>query len=270
MPSLLVVDDTPIIRSTIVNVVARSEMGFSPVVEAVNGADAIEKARAVPPDVVLMDIRMPGVDGLEAAGVIRREHPAARIVFLSAYDDFSYVQRALKLGAVDYLLKPIRPNSLRDLLDELARPKAEEATAPSFPTAGIEAPGSGGGGRNDPIGRALAYIAQNFRSSSISLAEVADAAYLSPSHLAHRFRQKVGVGYQQYVTNLRIDAAKTMLSTTDLPVAVIAEDIGYPNLTNFYRLFQRETGLTPAAYRRANATEGPAPQPSKPRPRARH
>jgi two-component system response regulator YesN len=250
----LVVDDTPIIRSTIVNVVNRADMGFSPVLEAVNGADAIEKARQVPPDVVLMDIRMPGVDGLEAAGVIRREYPAARIVFLSAYDDFAYVQRALKLGAIDYILKPIRPSALRDLLGGLARGGVEEALPPASIATETPAATPAANGRNDPIGRALAYIGQNFRSSSISLAEVADAAHLSPSHLAHRFRQKVGVGYQQYVTNLRIDAAKTMLATSDLPVAVIAEDVGYPNLTNFYRLFQRETGLTPAAYRRANTS----------------
>jgi len=195
-----------------------------------------------------MDIRMPGVDGLDAAQVIRSEFPEARIVFLSAYDDFPYVQRALKLGATDFLLKPIRPSILRELLIKLAGPSTQEsASRPAAAHASLE------NGRSDPIARAGAYLRQNFRSPSISLAEVADVAHLSPSHLAHRFRKQIGVGYQQYVTKLRIEAAKTLLTTGDLPIAEIAEKVGYPNLTNFYRLFHRETGATPAAWRRAEA-----------------
>ncbi len=254
MSRLLVVDDTPIIRSTIVDVVTKGGLGFSTIREACNGAEAIEQARREAPDVVLMDIRMPGVDGLEAAGVIRTEHPEARIVFLSAYDDFAYVQRALKLGAIDYLLKPIRPSALREILGGLVRAASAEPTEIK-----VAALGAAKGTRNDPIARALAYIRQNFQSSTISLAEVADTAHLSPSHLAHRFRRQVGVGYQQYVTKLRIDAAKVMLAEGGLPVAVIAEDVGYPNLTNFYRLFQRETGFTPAAWRRRGGERSAAP-----------
>lgn len=242
--NLLVVVDTPIIRSTILRIVKGADLGYTSLFEACNGAEAIETARIHPPDVVIMDIRMPGVDGLEAAAVIRREHPRARIVFLSAYDDFAYVQRALKLGAVDYLLKPVRPSALRELLRSFGLEGADLGGLPSV-THGTET-----AGRSDPVQRAVAYIRQNYRSPTISLAEVSEAAHLSTSHLAHRFRQKVGVGYQQYVTSLRIEAAKTLLATTDLPVGVVAEDVGYPNLTNFYRLFQRETAATPAAFRR--------------------
>ncbi|TBW35343.1 response regulator [Siculibacillus lacustris] len=248
MPALLVVDDTPIIRSTIINVVESSALGFSSVTEARNGAEAIDCARRLPPDVVLMDIRMPGVDGLEAATVICGECPDVRMVFLTAYDEFAYVQRALKLGAVDYLLKPIRPAILHDVLARLARDVAPKPAAAAPPPIRIAARTHA---RADPIERAQAYIRQNFRSPSISLAEVAEAAHLSPSHLAHRFRKQVGVGYQQYVTGLRIEAAKTLLDTSDLPISTIAEEVGYPNLTNFYRLFQREVGQTPAACRRA-------------------
>lgn len=241
MSAFLVVDDTPIIRSTILKVVETAGLGFTKFMEAQNGVEAIELAKATPPDVVIMDIRMPGgVDGLDAATVIRRRQPSARIIFLSAYDDFAYVQRALKLGAVDYLLKPVRPAELRDLLQ---RTVGQASAAPSPPpTAASD--------RGDPVARAVAHIKQHYRSPSISLAEVAEAAHLSPSHLAHRFREKVGVNYQRYVTSLRIEAAKTLLSTTNLGVGAVAEDVGYPNLTNFYRLFQRETGLTPAGFRR--------------------
>ncbi|NJN93134.1 MAG: response regulator [Anaerolineales bacterium] len=119
MPGLLVVDDTPLIRSTIARVVAQSDSEFYPIIEASSGLEAVELARRATPDVVLMDIKMPGLDGLQAATMIRAELPATRIIILTAYDDFPYVQRAIKLGVVDYLLKPVRPAKLTELLTQL-------------------------------------------------------------------------------------------------------------------------------------------------------
>jgi two-component system response regulator YesN len=74
---------------------------------------------------------------------------------------------------------------------------------------------------------------------------------LSPSHLASLLKERLGLSYITYLTSIRIEQAKKLLRTTDLTVAAIAERVGYPNVTNFYRLFQRETGLTPGAYRQA-------------------
>jgi two-component system response regulator YesN len=119
MPGLLVADDTALIRSTIKRVVNRENLGFQPVLEAANGEEAVALARQHKPDIVLMDIKMPGLDGLQAAAIIRREFPATKIIILTAYDDFPYVQKALKLGAVDYLLKPIRPDKLAAILTQV-------------------------------------------------------------------------------------------------------------------------------------------------------
>ena len=79
----------------------------------------MELARRILPDIVLMDIKMPGMDGLQATAIIREELPATKIIILTAYDEFSYVQKALKLGAVDFLLKPVRPAKLIEVLNEV-------------------------------------------------------------------------------------------------------------------------------------------------------
>ncbi|MFN8456155.1 MAG: response regulator [Anaerolineae bacterium] len=521
MSSLLVADDTPLIRSTIAHVVAQSKPEFYPVFEASSGTEAVELARQTKPDIILMDIKMPGLDGLQASAIIRAELPTTRIIILTAYDEFPYVQRAIKLGVVDYLLKPIRPATLAEILTQLHQQiEAErrqireavetksylEKTLPvvetslvdrlvhgldtdktaletslkylgktiswpavliaevdSFETTkpesasglfteiapqvlgetktflvGFSAPkrviaivstdpsrpvieqmrqlgdviyhtlatklgltvtiGLGhhypdlasiplsyaeaslacrhGTGRvvhiddvedthiqskpaypvqlehklldsvrlgeaktatmllNDildhlmyqfrerpdiirsrlselmalvartiigagaaetdvldlsheqitallateemgdmrtwalsslaelitiipafttagenMVQQTLNYVQQNYHNPTISLSEVARAVSLSPSHLAHLLKERMGMSYKHYLTRVRIEAAKKLLRTTNLTIQAVAEAVGYQNVTNFYRLFQRETGVTPAAYR---------------------
>jgi two-component system response regulator YesN len=251
MPSLLVADDTPIIRSTIAQVVRRDAAEIERVFEAVNGLEAVETARRERPEIVLMDIRMPGLDGLQAAAIIRAELPQTRLIILSAYDEFPYVQQALKLGAVDYLLKPVRPASLLAILAGLCaelraeqppagEPPAERAPAPQAPVP-------------EPIQQAIDYIRQNHQRPDISLNDVADAVNLSPSHLAHLLKDRAGVSYKQELTAARMDAARRLLRTTTMTITAVGEAVGYQNATNFYRLFQRETGMTPAEYRKSGA-----------------
>ncbi|MDQ0327656.1 two-component system response regulator YesN [Rhodopseudomonas julia] len=247
-------DDTPIIRSTISRVVAAEALDFANVWEAKNGSEAVEVARRERPELILIDIKMPGVDGLEAAAIIKAELPRTRLIFLTAYDEFAYVQRALKIGALDYLLKPIRPTKLGELLRKLHGEICTELSASSANDAEIArdvtpaatpcAP------ERDPVKRAVAFISENYADENMSLAAVANVAHLSPSHLAHRFRECVGVSYKQFLTEKRIEAAKDLLLTTDTTNEAVAEQVGYANVTNFYRLFQRETGMTPAQFRR--------------------
>lgn len=119
MTPILIVDDMPVIRSALVRIISQQDGHFSPILEAANGEEAVELARTHKPDIILMDIKMPGLTGLQATSIIQQEQPDVKIVMLTAYNEFSYVQRALKLGARDYLLKPVRPNKLMQLLAEI-------------------------------------------------------------------------------------------------------------------------------------------------------
>lgn len=119
MSGILIVDDMPVIRSSLKRIISQKDTLYSPILEAANGEEAVTLARHYKPDVILMDIKMPALNGLQATAVIRQEQPDVKIVMLTAYDEFSYVQKALKLGARDYLLKPVRPNKLIDLLVEI-------------------------------------------------------------------------------------------------------------------------------------------------------
>ncbi|MFO7681079.1 MAG: response regulator, partial [Chloroflexota bacterium] len=126
MCKILIVDDMPVIRSALVHILEEENSGVSVIWEATNGEEAVQLARDHKPDIILMDIKMPGLTGLQATAVIRREQPEVKIIMLTAYNEFAYVQKALKLGARDYLLKPVRPAKLLELLAEIQQEIEQE------------------------------------------------------------------------------------------------------------------------------------------------
>jgi len=126
MPGILVADDLPVIRTGIIHILTQYQVPLQPFIEAADGADAVQMARRHKPDIILMDIKMPKLDGLQAISMIRAEQPDVKVVMLTAYNEFSYLQKALKLSVRDYLLKPIRPAKLIELLEEIQKEIHEE------------------------------------------------------------------------------------------------------------------------------------------------
>lgn len=109
--TVLVVDDQRLVREGIASLLDIQE-GISVVGEAVNGQEAIDKALALRPDVVLMDVRMPEMDGILATAQIHRQYPACQIIMLTTFDDDEYIVKSLRAGAVGYLLKDIPASQL--------------------------------------------------------------------------------------------------------------------------------------------------------------
>jgi len=101
---ILIADDHAVVRSGL-KAILQSQSDFELVGEAATGEEAVAKTRDLLPDVLLLDIGMPGLNGLDAARVIREEAPAVRIVVLTMYDDEAYLHQFLQLGAAGYVLK---------------------------------------------------------------------------------------------------------------------------------------------------------------------
>ncbi|RXZ79199.1 response regulator [Paenibacillaceae bacterium] len=104
---MMIVDDEPIICEGLQLTIDWQSMGAEVVGVAYDGEQALQMAQQLKPDILLTDIRMDGMDGLELAKQLRDNHPNVRVVMISGYEDFEYARRAVRLGVTDYLLKPV-------------------------------------------------------------------------------------------------------------------------------------------------------------------
>jgi two-component system response regulator YesN len=125
---LILVDDEDEVRGRISSKISE-ESGFKVVGTAGNGHDALELIDKHSPHVVITDIRMPFVDGLELAGTIKREYPTIRVAFITGYDEFDYAKEAIDLGVRSYLTKPLTQNEVSDFLTKLKGELDEEFRA---------------------------------------------------------------------------------------------------------------------------------------------
>jgi two-component system response regulator YesN len=119
MNKILIVDDESLLRQGFIHMTDWSQHGFQIIGEAANGKEALEMMARQSPDIVVTDIKMPVMDGIELTRVIKSDYPRIQVLILSSYDDFEYVRETLRLGAFDYILKP--KMNFADLLNVLQK-----------------------------------------------------------------------------------------------------------------------------------------------------
>lgn len=121
MFTVLLVEDEELERRYLKSLVEQSATDYKVIGEACNGREGIDLCSKLHPDIVFMDIRMPGVDGLTATKVIKSNNPETQILLISAYDDFSYAKQAIHLGVNEYLLKPAQPEEILEALSTMTK-----------------------------------------------------------------------------------------------------------------------------------------------------
>jgi two-component system response regulator YesN len=248
MLDLLIVDDEPRIR----NGLSRfdwSRSGFNLVGSAWSGDAALDLIAAHgAPDVLMTDVRMPGMDGIELARAVRGAHPQCEVIFLSGFADLEFIQAAFEIGAVQYLVKPLDEDELRKALASIQERCAETTThEPPVPTAE--------GSRNQTrpatsrARQAVELMRHEFSRASLSLASIAERLETHPNYLSSCIRQEIGTTFSQCLEALRMERAKTLLEDTTLPVHVIAKRVGFNDSRYFSVRFKRSTGMTPRSFR---------------------
>lgn len=230
MIKVIVIDDQPLEGKMVEYTLSRSCQYAEYRGQAFNVSDGIALTEKEQPQIVFLDITMPGADGISAIPELRKVCTNVRIVMLTAHDDFNYIRQAMRAGANDYLLKPTRP---RDVLDAVER----WANLPGIRD-------------EDPIAIAKDYV-ETYLNQNITLAAVAERLYLSPTYFSRLFKQRTGCTFSTWLAERRILRAQRYLEETNLSIADIATQVGYQEANSFTRLFKQSTGLSPTEYRKA-------------------
>lgn len=204
-----------------------------------NGKQAIRLLGENPYDLLITDIRMPLMSGIELLETLRGEQNKINTILLTGFAEFEYAQKALRLGAVDYLLKPIRQEQLIASVGKVFQSKSEETA--NLLSYGI--PSS-----NAYILSAVKYIHESI-GMPLSIKEIAQHVHLNPSYLSVLFKEETGVSFSDYVIRLRMKRAKELLYHSPLSMDSISEQIGLQTASYFIRIFKKYEGITPKQYR---------------------
>lgn len=350
MYKVLLVDDEELERKILCFTLQNSGLPITILGEAASGREALEKVHHTRPDLIIMDIKMPGIDGIEATRQIKALYPATEVIILTAYGKFSYSQQAIKAQATDYLLKPVQPQQLIEAvklaLDRLTLKKFQPCSAldltgleeqvrtgnlkegkrqlallldrlvttnhtslsallnsfalrlmiivvqatlsagadpakvtsienelaqdlsPVLSLEGVKSWGEtmlekcigllGSSQHFDQVlilvRKAMDYIELNY-ANTITLNLVATYVHLSPAYLSRIFNEKTGVGFAEYLAQVRLKKAKQQLRLSTDTIDQIAAATGFNSSSYFSAIFKKHEGLTPSEYRTNHGSE---------------
>ena len=250
MFKILVVDDESLVRKGIVMETDWNALGCMVVAEASNGEEGLEAARRYRPDLIICDIRMPKMDGIEMLTRLREEGNEAYVIFLTAYSDFSYAQSAIRLSASDYLLKPFEDGELEKTVlairNTLEAKKQEGDTAHEQDVLSHSTIRKGE--KSKYVTEALNYIKDHYGEYDISVRKIAESLGLSEGHLSHIFKKETDYTINAYITRYRIRSAMKLLQNCRYKVYEVAEMVGYKDITYFSTIFKKIAGVTPSEY----------------------
>lgn len=202
---------------------------------ASNGKKAMEYLKDTGIDIAVLDIEMPGMNGIELAKHIRNKNPKSVIIFITAYDKFDYAIEAMYVKAFDYLLKPWKEDRLIDLIERAI--------------ANI--------GKND-LGKSknenpqkeiiIKYINTNYKKD-ISAGDVAGVLGYTDVYFSRLFKQLFNDNFINYLTGIRIENAKILLRDRSFTIKEVGESVGYNDSNYFAKVFRRSEGISPTEYR---------------------
>lgn len=262
MIRLLIADDEKLEREALAELVQRRFEREVVLEVAENGRKAADTAVLWGADLILMDIEMPGMSGLDAARAVLAQRPSCRVIFVTAYSLFQYAHEAVHLGACDYLLKPVDPDELEASVRRAMRQieterKLEELAAarpqPEQTETEEEAEDAPEESENSQTALVMAHVRRYLEDNymfDLSLDSVGEILHISPAYLSAQFKKYQKMNFLDCLTELRINAAKELLADPFRSSAEVASMVGYEDASYFARAFKKRIGMTPTQYRR--------------------
>ncbi|SHL75822.1 Helix-turn-helix domain-containing protein [Anaerocolumna jejuensis DSM 15929] len=242
MYKALIVDDEKAVQIAIGKLGKWHTYHMDPPSLASNGKEGLYAMRELRPDIVFVDMQMPVMNGIEFLKSAKEEFPDAKYIVISGYDDFYYAQNSIKLGAIDYILKPIVEEELNTSIK-----KALHLLNPSMDFTKTEEEQSISAGEVAAIIKD--YIDKNY-SQNLKLSYFSDKYYFSKEYLSKIFKANYEIGIYEYVLQVRMERAKELLLDESLKIQWISDRLGYTDSNYFSKAFRNYYGITPSQFRK--------------------
>ena len=236
--TVLIVDDETYMVEYMKNLVDWKACGFDQVLTAKGGGLARDLLAKYRPELLITDIKMPKITGLDLSRLIDENRYQTRVIIISGYSDFEYAKQALRYRVSEYLVKPV----LREDLEE-----ALERILPGSTKGGERGESEEQGPSRDKyaaVSSVKAYIHENY-SQDLSLDALGDAVNLHPVYLSRIFKEVTDVNLSAYIADVRMQKAAKLLDETDLKVHEVMDKLGYRKRQHFTKLFKEKYGMTP-------------------------
>ena len=261
MIKVVIVEDEEMLRRELSLTTPWEELGCVLLGEAENGLKGLELIEKIKPHIVISDIKMPGLDGLSMIKKARKFNFHPQVILLTGYSDFEYAREALRLGVIDYVLKPIDDDRLHRLIKETAQ-KISDYNAHNEAVEHFDIRQKSRlsifneylrsyeiNPENGHIRHAINYI-HKYYQSDIALQDTSDSLKLSPGYLSHMFKESTGYTFLKYLTLYRLRRSMLFLKEQHLHINEIAHKSGFLNTGYYIQLFRQHTGITPGQYRK--------------------
>ena len=267
MYRLMIVEDEMIERMVLKKMLQKKFGEECQILEAQNGNEAVEIFKREEIQVVILDIGMPGMNGIQAAEIMRKEKKDCCLIFLTAYDRFDYAKKAISIRAMEYLLKPYSQREVLGVVEEALRltkeregrpgeikvQKAEEESDAPTEKEKLQPVGED---ESDFNGNRLSvmtsmveeYIRINFMND-LSMSETARAVGYSEPYFCRMFKLQFGQSFTSYLAEYRVREAKKLLVQPNVNVKEVGVRVGYADSNYFTKVFKRLEGVNPSEYR---------------------
>ncbi|MDI4649241.1 response regulator transcription factor [Cohnella hashimotonis] len=267
MISVLIVDDEHLVRKGLRMTIDWRSLGYEVAGEASNGLEALQLVGSLKPDVVITDVRMPLMDGIEFMREIRRQALQTRLVVISGYEDFAYAKGAVDYGADGYILKPVDNSQLVALLDKLAKEIRQDSLLQQLYRERLI--GRLASLLNEirirKVGQTHALVEEVLRviescyMEDLSVKLLADRLHISPYYMMRVFKERQNKTINTYLTEYRVERAKRLLADRRTKVYEVGAMVGFPDPKYFSQVFKKIVAMTPKEYQQmASVLQGGA------------
>ena len=236
--NLLVADDENLELKVLEKTIKKFFLNELDIFMASNGKQAADIVENTDINIALLDIEMPGMNGIELAKLIREKNHNCIIIFITAYDRFEYAIEAMHIKAFDYLLKPWNEEKLTGLISE-AISSIKEISSDDGKNENLQ---------DSQKSIIKKYIKENYKRD-ISAGDVAGILGYSDVYFSKIFKQLFDDTFINYLTNLRIEKAKVLLKDVSFNIKEVGASVGYTDSNYFTKVFKRAVGMSPSEYR---------------------